>query len=162
MSRRALALPTALLLAAVVFTACSAEEPPPPQPPYRAATVEEFQALVADHPGVLAVAVMTAGCSPCVKELPLVNALHKELRGQGFEVVGLSLDYDRDGLEYMLEKTGIEFPVYWTGEAAIEALGIEYLPLIILVRDGQEVERIEGLHDEAELRAEFAALLDGS
>lgn len=150
-----------VLLLILVVQACSGDAPPP-GPPYQTATPAEFQAVMDAQDGAVAVAVMSASCSPCLKELPMIEALRKELGPQGLTVLGLSLDYDQTGLEFLLDTTGISFPVYWTGERAIEALDIGYLPLVILLRDGREVKRLEGLHDEDELRAEFTALLRGS
>lgn len=159
MTRPGLAL---LLCLGMLLAACGQDGPPAqPEPAYKAMTVEEFQAEVAGHQGPLVVAVMSASCSPCIQELPVVDALHRELGGQGLEVVGLSLDYSEDNLRHILERTGIGFPVYWTGEAALDPMGIRYLPLLLLYRDGGEVKRLEGLREEDELRAEFSALLGG-
>ena len=157
----ALSLGMALgLLLSLALVACGSEPPARPQPPYQAMKTEAFQALVAESQGPLVVAVMSASCSPCIQELPVLDALHRELRGQGLEVIGLSLDYSEDNLRHLLEKTGIKFPVYWTGEEAIDPMGIQYLPLLILYKDGRETGRLEGLLSEAQLREAFAALTE--
>ena len=154
-------LALALLAAACGSTPSESESPAEsgpvePEPAYRSSSVADFQAMLAESRGPLVVALMSASCSPCIIELPIVDALSREL---GLKVVGLSLDYSEDNLRYVLDKTGIGFPVYWTGEAALGPMGIKYLPLLILYKDGAEVERLEGLSDEARLREAFTALL---
>ncbi len=131
----------------------------PPREPFQTMTTAQFQGMLASSQGPVAVAVMSASCAPCRKELPVVERLAQELHSKGLTVLGLSLDFDQPSLKRLLEDTGIQFPVYWTGEEAIGPLSIRYLPLIILVRDGQEVGRLEGLHSEEELRARFLELL---
>lgn len=157
MTRPGLAL---LLCLGMLLAACGQDGPPAqPEPAYKAMTVEEFQAEVAGHQGPLVVAVMSASCGPCLQELPMVDALRREL--PGLAVIGLSLDYSEENLRFLLDRTGIRFPVRWTGEAAIEPLSIRYLPLLILTRDGKEIGRVEGLSTEEELRAIFLELLHG-
>lgn len=159
MNRLLAACLSPLLVATLLTAACGSPPPAEQEPPYRSATVEEFQSVLSQNQGPLVVAVMTASCAPCLTELPLVEALRLEL--PGLKVLGLSLDYSEDNLRHILERTGIGFPVYWTGEAALDPMGIRYLPLLLLYRDGGEVKRLEGLREEDELRAEFSALLGG-
>lgn len=49
-------------------------------------------------------------CGPCVQSLPHVKAIYDQYHDKGFEVVGISLDYERRSLEKFLERR--DYP--WT------------------------------------------------
>ncbi|MCZ6793004.1 MAG: TlpA disulfide reductase family protein [Planctomycetota bacterium] len=50
-------------------------------------------------------------CTPCIRELPNVVATYKKLHGQGFEIVGVSVDFPRQGER--LRKVMKNFGVTW-------------------------------------------------
>lgn len=49
-------------------------------------------------------------CPPCRREIPLLNALRAQYAPQGFEVVGVAVDFRDDVLRYMAT-TPIDYPV---------------------------------------------------
>jgi len=49
-------------------------------------------------------------CAPCVREIPLLNALRAEYAPRGFEVVGVAVDFPEDVVKFM-EKRPIDYPV---------------------------------------------------
>ena len=66
-------------------------------------------------------------CAPCRREIPLLNALHTEFAPQGFEVVGIAVDFVEDVAKYMQE-TPIAYPVLvgeQDGLDAAEAFGVK-------------------------------------
>jgi thiol-disulfide isomerase/thioredoxin len=77
-------------------------------------------------------------CGPCRAELPHVIATYKKYHGQGFEIIGVSLDSDRAKLDDFLKKTdGMTWPQYFDGEAWGNKLatkyGVESIPFTILI-----------------------------
>jgi len=50
-------------------------------------------------------------CRPCVKELPNLQALYSEHSREGFEIVGLSLDADRETVAKYVDEKAIAWPV---------------------------------------------------
>ncbi len=77
-------------------------------------------------------------CGPCRAELPNVIATYKKHHGEGFEIIGVSLDSDRDKLEAFLKKQeGMTWPQYFDGEGWGNKLagkyGVESIPFTILV-----------------------------
>ena len=54
-------------------------------------------------------------CVPCLSEMPKVKALYDKLHGQGFEIVGISLDEKKADLERYLAKEKIAWPQYFDG-----------------------------------------------
>lgn len=84
-------------------------------------------------------------CGPCLQELPNVRKLYKKYHGQGFEVVGISIDRDKGKLEKFLEKTPFPWPVIHDpsgtkGEQLSDRYGVSFIPLPILIdREGRVV-----------------------
>jgi thiol-disulfide isomerase/thioredoxin len=77
-------------------------------------------------------------CGPCRAELPNVIAAYKKFHGQGFEVIGVSLDSDRDKLDAFLKKQeGMTWPQFfdgqgWSNQLAVK-YGVESIPFTILI-----------------------------
>ncbi len=75
--------------------------------------------LFADH-DLTMVNVFTTWCTPCIREIPDLEKLHKEMEGQGVGVVGIVLDaigssgkVDEEAVEkakILAEKTGAAYP----------------------------------------------------
>jgi thiol-disulfide isomerase/thioredoxin len=95
-------------------------------------------------------------CGPCVKEIPNLVALREKYGRHGFEVLGISLDDDRDALDAFLAEQKLPWPVLWSGKATRDPLAVRYgirsIPCLFLVgRDGNVLsvnargERLEKL-----------------
>ena len=78
-------------------------------------------------------------CGPCVRELPNVTAAYEKYHGQGFEVLGVSLDEENMGakLAAFTKKNAMPWPQiydgkYWKAEIAVK-YGIDSIPHAFLV-----------------------------
>ena len=49
-------------------------------------------------------------CGPCVAEMPTVIAAYEKYHDKGFEVIGISLDQDRDALDKFTKERGMTWP----------------------------------------------------
>ena len=84
-------------------------------------------------------------CGPCRGELPNVIATYQKHHGAGFEIVGVSLDSDRDKLDEFLKKTdGMTWPQYFDGlgwqNKLAQKYGVESIPFCVLVgADGKVI-----------------------
>jgi thiol-disulfide isomerase/thioredoxin len=81
-------------------------------------------------------------CGPCRAELPNVKAVYAKYKDKGFEIVGISLDSDREKLDTFLKAEGMTWPQYFTGEGwktdLAQDFGITSIPAMFLVgRDGK-------------------------
>jgi thiol-disulfide isomerase/thioredoxin len=82
-------------------------------------------------------------CGPCVHELPNVIETYKKHHGEGFEIIGVSLDSDRDKLDAFLKKTdGMTWAQYFDGQGWQNKLagkyGVQSIPFTVLVgKDGK-------------------------
>jgi thiol-disulfide isomerase/thioredoxin len=77
-------------------------------------------------------------CPPCRAELPNVIATYQKYHGQGFDIIGVSLDSDRDKLDtFLKEQAGMTWPQYFDGQGWQNKLaakyGVEAIPFTILV-----------------------------
>lgn len=82
-------------------------------------------------------------CGPCRAELPNVIAAYQKHHKEGFEIIGVSLDSDRDKLDAFLKKTeGMTWPQYFDGQGWGNKLaaqyGVESIPFAVLIgKDGK-------------------------
>jgi thiol-disulfide isomerase/thioredoxin len=92
-------------------------------------------------------------CGPCRGELPNVIATYQKFHPQGFNIIGVSLDSDRDKLDAFLKKTdGMIWPQFFDGQGWSNKLavkyGVESIPFTVLVGpDGKIIGT--GLRGEA-------------
>ncbi len=55
-------------------------------------------------------------CGPCRMDMPNVLKAYRQYRDQGFEIIGISLDDDKDQLLAYLNDLGISWPQYFDGK----------------------------------------------
>lgn len=55
-------------------------------------------------------------CPPCVEEVPDVVAVYDKFREQGFEIVGISLDEDKEALEKFTKENKMPWPQFFDGK----------------------------------------------
>jgi thiol-disulfide isomerase/thioredoxin len=90
-------------------------------------------------------------CGPCREELPNVIEIYKKNHAHGFEVIGVSLDSDRERLEQFISAQGMAWAQYFDGEGWDNKLakkyGVHSIPMTYLLgRDGKIIGR--GLRGE--------------
>jgi thiol-disulfide isomerase/thioredoxin len=76
-------------------------------------------------------------CGPCVREIPSVKKTYDELHKQGFEIIGISMDSDKNKLESFLAKNEMPWPQFFDGKGWKTSLaqehGISSIPAMWLV-----------------------------
>jgi thiol-disulfide isomerase/thioredoxin len=128
--------------------------------PVRSIPIAAFDDIVGQSENCLVV-VMAAWCHPCIQELPHLNALDRKYRPQGLKTVGISLDYaGPEAMQPIIDDLKVGFPIYWTGEAAIEKYAITKIPLLLFVRKGRILRRVQGGRDIAAIEKEIMAFLE--
>ena len=85
-------------------------------------------------------------CGPCVAELPNVQAAYTKYHAKGFEIIGISLDQDRDKLTAFLKEKDIPWAQYFDGlgwqSKLGQQFGINSIPATFLLdRDGIIIAR---------------------
>lgn len=96
-------------------------------------------------------------CGPCMAELPSVKATYEKLHPKGFEIVGISLDRERDALEKVVGDRKIAWPQYYEegGNKFADKFDVAQIPTMWLLdkkgnlRDlnarGELAEKVEKL-----------------
>ncbi len=100
-------------------------------------------------------------CGPCMQELPNVKKVFEKYHDQGFDVVGITLDDDKDALAAFLDKENLPWPIVFEDDPAkhgfegapfVHEFGVNGIPATYLVnRQGKVVSihaRGEGLADQ--------------
>jgi thiol-disulfide isomerase/thioredoxin len=95
-------------------------------------------------------------CGPCIAELPNVKAAYERLNPQGFEIVGISFDHDKDALVDFVGKEKMAWPQYYDGKGWENAFGkrfgIQGIPTMWLI-DKKGVLRDLNAREELESKA---------
>tara|TARA_R110002096_G_scaffold147671_8_gene307634 strand:+ start:816 stop:1721 length:906 start_codon:yes stop_codon:yes gene_type:complete len=81
-------------------------------------------------------------CGPCIAEMPNVINAYKKHRESGFEVVGISLDQDKNALENYISEHEMTWPQYFDGKGwgneIAGKFGIQGIPATFLIgKDGK-------------------------
>jgi peroxiredoxin len=81
-------------------------------------------------------------CGPCVAELPNVKAAYEKYHDKGFEIIGISLDQDKEKLTKFIKENQMPWPQYFDGlgwkNKVSTQYGIESIPATFLLdRDGK-------------------------
>ena len=99
-------------------------------------------------------------CGPCVAEYPQIRKLYDKYHGRGFDVVGISMDADRDSLAKYLKEKDVPWVVLNDAETggkhpSTEYYSIQTVPAMFLVgRDGKvistavEVSKLEAILED--------------
>ena len=91
-------------------------------------------------------------CGPCIAEMPNVVSTYKKLHYKGFEIVGISLDQDKEKMEGALKKHEMTWVQYFDGAGwenkISKGFGIQSIPAAWLI-DKKGMLRETSLRGEA-------------
>jgi thiol-disulfide isomerase/thioredoxin len=103
-------------------------------------------------------------CVPCRAEVPNVVAAYNKLHDKGFEVVGISLDQDRNSLLSFTATNGMTWPQYFDGKGwnntISSSFAVEQVPTMWLVNKQGYVVSTNGRLDLEERVEELLAEAD--
>jgi len=91
-------------------------------------------------------------CPPCVASVPGIQKLYNKYHNKGFEVVGISLDEEKDALEKFVKLRKIPWPQHFDGKRFDGPLALKYgldvAPTTYLLdRDGKIIKLITPADD---------------
>jgi thiol-disulfide isomerase/thioredoxin len=99
-------------------------------------------------------------CGPCVVGVPNIKAVYQKFHDQGFDVIGISLDSQKDQLASFVAKEHLEWPQFFGGAGSDnrfgEQFGIVGIPKLWLVDKRGNLRDFEGGRD---LETKVAELL---
>lgn len=101
-------------------------------------------------------------CAPCIKALPELKSLYEQFNSEGFEIIGISLDTDKELLMRFLDKNSLPWPIscsykgFYKDETAL-IYGINATPSTWLV-DRKGIMRFNEIEGD-ELKTAIESLL---
>jgi thiol-disulfide isomerase/thioredoxin len=100
-------------------------------------------------------------CGPCVGEIPHVKEAYEKLHPKGFEVIGISLDQEKDALENFVKEKELPWPQYFDGEGwqnkFAQKYGIHGIPAMWLV---DKKGNLQSVSARADLEGSVTKLLN--
>ena len=82
---------------------------------------------IADHKGkVVLIDFWATWCPPCRAEIPNVVATYKKYHDQGFDIIGVSLDQDREKLLGYTKQNDMTWPQFFDGQGWQNKLAVKY------------------------------------
>jgi thiol-disulfide isomerase/thioredoxin len=83
-------------------------------------------------------------CGPCVAEIPNMVEQYEKYHAKGFEIVGISLDEEKDKVDAFVAERKIPWPIIYAGKGwqdpTAQFYGISGIPQLILIgRDGNVI-----------------------
>ncbi len=65
-------------------------------------------------------------CGPCVHEMPNVLKTYEKYHDKGFEIIGVSLDKDKEKLVAFIKENNVQWPQYFDGQGWQNKLSSQY------------------------------------
>jgi peroxiredoxin len=98
-------------------------------------------ALGQDNGKIVLIDFWATWCLPCVAEFPRLRELYSELHQKGFEIIGISLDSNRQVLEKFMTKNDIPWKIVFSGngqeDETAKLYNIDSVPKYLLIdREG--------------------------
>ncbi len=127
-------IPT-LILAAICTFNVNATEISEPAPQFTLPALQQDQpvTLKAFAGKVVYLDFWASWCAPCRTSFPLLNALHKRLKAQGFEVIAINLDEDKTKAEQFVKEIPVDFTVLrdgkgeWADRYVVESMPTSFI-----------------------------------
>jgi peroxiredoxin len=100
-------------------------------------------------------------CGPCREEMPHLSQMDQELKGQGFQTLGIALASTPQQLTQLISQLDLKYPVLEGNDAVNKAYGnIELVPMTFIIdRQGNIVHKILGARSKAEFEKLIKPLL---
>jgi len=95
---------------------------------------------------VVMINFFTFFCGPCREEMPDLNKINNELKGQGLQTLGIALSSDPTQIRFLVKQLGLEYPVLSGDDKVSKAYeDVAVVPTTFIIdKSGNVVHKIEG------------------
>lgn len=127
-----------------------------PAPPFKVIATSGQPLTLANYKGyVLILDFFASWCQPCKRSIPQIMELNRKYGKQGLQILGLSLDEDKDDLIEFVTPLKLNYPAALANEELINEYGLRSIPtLFIINKKGVIAEKYMGLTDEVKKNVE--------
>ena len=110
---------------------------------------------------VVLVNFFTFFCGPCRQEMPHLSQMYQELKGQGFQTLGIGLSSTPDQLKQLVTQLKLAYPVLEGTDAVSKAYGgVELVPLTFIIdKQGNIAHKVLGARSKEEFEKLVKPLL---
>jgi peroxiredoxin len=110
---------------------------------------------------VVLVNFFTFFCGPCRQEMPHLSQLNQELKGQGFQTLGIGLSSTPEQLKQIVTQLNLAYPVLEGNDTVSKAYGgVELVPLTFIIdKQGNIAHKILGARSKEEFEKMIKPLL---
>ena len=110
---------------------------------------------------VVLINFFTFFCGPCRQEMPHLSQMFQELKGQGFQVLGIGLASTPEQLKQIVTQLGLAYPVLEGNDAVSKAYGgVELVPLTFIIdKQGNIAQKVLGARSKEEFEKMIKPLL---
>jgi thiol-disulfide isomerase/thioredoxin len=118
-----------------------------PVPPISLPTPDGDMIALNGYPGkVVFVNFWGTYCPPCVAELPALQEVYDELKGEDFIIIGLNAEEKPEKVKAFVTENGITFPIVISDDATVNAIfGLKHMPTTWFIdKNGILRGKIEG------------------
>lgn len=100
-------------------------------------------------------------CGPCRQEMPHLSQMDQELKGKGFQTLGIALASTPEQLKQLISQLGLKYPVLQGNDEVSKAYGgIELVPMTFIIdKQGNIVQKILGARSKEEFERMVKPLL---
>jgi peroxiredoxin len=129
-----------------------------PAPPFKVTITSGQTLTLSNYKGhVLILDFFASWCQPCKKSIPHIMELNRIYGKQGLQILGLSLDENKDDLTEFIAPFKLNYPVALVNEDLQTEYGLRSIPtLFIINKKGIIAGKYMGLTDEVKKNVEIA------
>jgi cytochrome c biogenesis protein CcmG/thiol:disulfide interchange protein DsbE len=110
---------------------------------------------------VVLINFFTFNCGPCRDEMPDLEKINQELKGKGYETIGIGLSSDPTLLRFLIKQLGVTYPVLLGDDKVAKAYGgVEVVPTTFIIdKQGNIAHKVLGTRKKEEFLKMIQPLL---
>jgi hypothetical protein len=113
-------------------------------------SIEQLRDFIEKERTPRGVLFITTNCRACKEAMSRLARVYRKFGDQPPNLIAVSVNPGGpDAMREVIDRLGVPFPVYWVGEKAIDEYRLFGVPMLLLIKRGDILERIPGPQSEA-------------